>query len=338
MTQHGFPGGIALDAHRLTLRRRRRTILDDVTFRLPAGRVCGLVGPNGAGKSTLLDLAAGLLRPTSGDLRVLGRRPGAEQARHKVAFVAQDKPLYDELTVAQTLRLGRDLNPVWRPEAAERVLGPHGPAPSTRVGRLSEGQRSRIALALAVGRAPDLLLLDEPLAYLDPLARHEVMGALMADAAERGTTVLLSSHVVAELDGVIDHLLLLDAGRLRLAGETDELLAAHRLLSGPQQRPDGSPAHLPAPVVERRVTGRRLTALVQAVPGAHAAPDREWQVSEWQVSEPRLDEVLLGYLRSPQAPPLLTGGQHGLARNPLDESPADEGPADDDPARDGWRP
>lgn len=269
--------------------RRRKIALDGCSFRLPAGSVCAVVGPNGAGKSTLLSLAAGLLRPTDGTITVLGQTPAS--ARERLAYVAQDKPLYPQLTVADTLRLGRELNPRrWDTAVAERIVAEGDLDPDTKIRALSGGQRTRVALALALGKRPEVLLLDEPMADLDPLARHQLMAALMADAAEHGTTVVMSSHVVAELDGSCDHLLLLGAGRVRLAGPLDDLLAAHRLVTG---RADAAlDPHL---VVESRTTGRQVTALVR--------PDGPLG-DGWQSTAPTLEELVLAHLRAPEAPTL----------------------------------
>ncbi|MFI8896226.1 ABC transporter ATP-binding protein [Streptomyces paradoxus] len=270
--------------------RRRRPALDGCSFRLPAGRVCAVVGPNGAGKSTLLALAAGLLRPTDGSITVLGRAPAA--SRERLAYVAQNKPLHPQLTVTGTLRLGRDLNPRrWDAGTAERIVAEGDLDPGARIRSLSGGQRTRVALALALGKRPELLLLDEPMADLDPLARHQLMATLMADAADHGTTVVMSSHVVAELEGSCDHLLLLGGGRVRLAGPLDDLLAAHTLVTGRAGEALG-----PHTVVESRTTGRQLTALVRP-----AGPLGEGVRGD----RPSLEEVVLAHLRSPDAPPLL---------------------------------
>ncbi|MEU7697664.1 ABC transporter ATP-binding protein [Streptomyces sp. NPDC039028] len=250
------------------------------SFALPTGRVCALVGPNGAGKSTLLALAAGLLRPTEGTL--------AAPPREHLAYVAQDKPLHPRLTVADTLRMGRELNPGrWDDAAARRVLA-DTLDPKAVVRTLSGGQRTRVALALALGKRPELLLLDEPMADLDPLARHQLMGLLMADAAERGTTVVMSSHILTELEGACDHLLLLHDGRIRLDGPVDELLSAHTLLTGPV-------ADLaPHTVVESRTTGRQLTALIR----------REGPVEgPWETRDPSLEDLLLAHLRTTEGAP-----------------------------------
>ncbi|MGW7055519.1 ABC transporter ATP-binding protein [Streptomyces sp. NPDC054887] len=273
---------------------RRGRALRACSFRLPVGRVCAVVGPNGAGKSTLLALAAGLLRPTEGSLTVLGSDPAG--ARDRIAHVAQDKPLYPQLTVADTLRLGAELNPGrWDARTADRVVQEGGLDPGARVRTLSGGQRTRVALALALGKRPELMLLDEPMADLDPLARHQLMGTLMATAVEHGTTVVMSSHIVGELADSCDHLLLVSGGGIRLGGPIDDLVAAHTLVTGL------GPASALAPhtVVEARATGRGTTALIR----------REGPVGDdWDAEEPTLEELLLAHLRSPDAPPLLTPG------------------------------
>lgn len=263
--------------------------LRDCSFRLPAGRICALVGPNGAGKSTLLALAAGFLRPTEGTVRVLGAAPGA--ARERVSFVAQEKPLHPQLTVAETLWAGAELNPAsWDRAVAERVTEPL--PDRARVRSLSGGRRTRLALALALGKRPELLLLDEPMADLDPLARHQLMDTLMAEAAEHDTAVVMSSHILTALEGTCDFLLLVDGGRVRLGGETDDILAAHTLLRGAVRD------LAPHTVVESRTTGRRLTALVRT--------QGPVDTTAWEAAEPSLEELLLAHLRSPDAPPLLT--------------------------------
>ena len=281
----------ALEATALGKRfgRKGGWALRDCAFRLPAGRVCAVVGPNGAGKSTLLALAAGLLAPTEGTVTVLGTHPG--QARPRVGFVAQDKPLYQQLSIAEMLRVGADLNPGrWDAATAERIVAGGDLDPRKRIRALSGGQRTRVALALALGKRPELLLLDEPMADLDPLARHELMGVLMAQTAEYGTTIVMSSHVVAELEDSCDHLLLVGDGRIRLAGELDELLAAHTRVSVPAETDLA-----PHTVVESRGTGRQVSALIRPagpLPG------------DWRTTAPSLEELVLSHLRTPEAPAL----------------------------------
>ncbi|EPH40262.1 ABC transporter ATP-binding protein [Streptomyces aurantiacus] len=286
----------AIEAADLTLAygRRRAPALNGCSFRLAAGRVCALVGPNGAGKSTLLALAAGLLRPTSGRLAVLGTAPAA--ARPRVAYVAQDKPLHPGLSVAETLRLGAELNRgSWDAELAARVVADGDLDAGARVCSLSGGQRTRLALALALGKRAELLLLDEPMADLDPLARHRLMGTLMAEAAEHGTTVVMSSHILGELADACDHLLLVSGGRVRLGGGVDDLVHAHALVTGTGRVADLA-RHT---VVESRATGRGLTALIRTDGPVDPA---------WDVAEPSLEELLLAHLRAPDAPALITPG------------------------------
>jgi len=269
-------GSAALVAAGLGKRYRRGWALRDCAFTLPAGRIAALIGPNGAGKSTLMGLATGLLRPTEGTVDVLGR-PG---------FLAQGKPLYQGFTTEEVLRAGRELNPDWDDEYARRLVDEARVPLGAKVRTLSGGQRTRVALAVALGRRPRVLLLDEPLADLDPLARQEVMGALMAEVAESGTTVVLSSHVIADLDGICDHLLLLSEGRVRLAGDVEDLLADHRLLVGPRTLEVP-----PEAVVERRDTERQSTVLV------HGLADP----SGVEAHEPTLEELALGYFRAGRA-------------------------------------
>ncbi|MGW5344341.1 ATP-binding cassette domain-containing protein [Streptomyces sp. HUAS TT3] len=278
----------AIEAHGLGRRFRSGSwALRDCSFRLPVGRICALIGPNGAGKSTLLALAAGVLKPTEGTLTT--------PAREAIAYVAQDKPLYPQLTVAETLHMGADLNPDrWDPAAADKVVQAGGLDPARRVRTLSGGQRSRLALALALGKRPTLLLLDEALSDVDPLARRELMGAVLATAAEYGTTVLMSSHILSELEDACDHLLLIDAGSVRLGGSVDDLLQAHTLVSGPIRD------LAPHTVVATRSTGRQLTALIRPAGIVNTGSDG------WQAIEPTLEELVLAHLGAPDVPALLT--------------------------------
>ncbi|GAA5022308.1 ABC transporter ATP-binding protein [Streptomyces siamensis] len=280
----------AMEAASLGKRFGRRDIwaLRGCTFRLPTGRVCAVVGPNGAGKSTLLAIAAGLAAPTEGTIEMLGTPPAS--ARPRVGFVGQDKPLYPQLTIAEMLRLGADLNPGhWDTRTAERIVADGALDTKARIRTLSGGQRTRVALAIAIAKQPELLLLDEPMADLDPMARHEVMGTLMAQAAEYGTTIVMSSHVMADLDGSCDHLLLVSNGSVRLAGDIDELRDAYAVVTGPAESGDGLAPHA---VVESRIAGRQLTALVRTA--GRPLPER------WHADRPSLEELVLAHLRASQ--------------------------------------
>jgi len=278
-------GSAALDAAGLGKRYRRGWGLRDCTFQLPPGRVTALIGPNGAGKSTLMRLASGLIRPTSGTIRVLGQKPGRKGTHRKLAFLAQDKPLYRSFTVQEMLRAGAELNPGWDHDYARRLVAEADVPTNARIGTLSGGQRTRVALAMALGRRPALLLLDEPLADLDPLARKEVMQTLMAEVADMGMTVVLSSHVIADLEDVCDHLLLLAGGRVRLAGDIEDLLGEHRLMIG--SRDLELPPHT---VVEARTTERQATVLVRTTERVDA--------NGWEEHKPTLEELALAHLRS----------------------------------------
>ena len=224
-------------------RYRRRWALSDCTLAIPAGHVVGLVGPNGAGKSMLLKMAVGLIAPTTGTIRVLGSRPaGGPGQLARIGFVAQDTPVYARMSVANHLRAGAWLNPHWEAGQAMNRIRQLGLDPRQRAGSLSGGQRAQLALTLAVAKQPELLILDEPVASLDPLARREFLQTLMETVAERGTGVVLSSHLIADIERVCDYLVVLTASRVRIAGEVSELLASHHRLSGLRRDPGRWPA------------------------------------------------------------------------------------------------
>ncbi|WP_027345779.1 ABC transporter ATP-binding protein [Hamadaea tsunoensis] len=254
----------------LTKRYRHTTALADCSVRVPAGRIVGLVGPNGAGKTTLLGLTCGLIAPTAGTISVLGDRPAAGAAQlARVGFVAQDAPAYATLSVADHLRLGARLNPRWDMPLAEGRVRRLGLDPAQKAGRLSGGQRAQLALTVAAAKRAELLILDEPVAALDPLARNAFLRDLGEFAAELGVTVVLSSHLLGDVERVCDHLIVLAAGRVQLAGDVADLLAVHYRLTG-------DPAGLPAvaEVVHAETTGRDRTAIVRSpepVPGAERA-------------------------------------------------------------------
>lgn len=275
-------------------RFRRNWALRDCTLAIPGGHVVALVGPNGAGKTTLLHMAVGLVRPTAGTVSVLGRyAPGAQEALDRIAFVAQDAPLYKNLPAADMLHVARNLNRRWDQQRAETRLAGLGIPLQRKVGRLSGGQQAQLALTLALARRPDLLILDEPLAMLDPLARHDFMGAVMAAVAEDGLSVVLSSHVLAELERVADYLIVLAKGQVQVAGEVDDLLAGHRVLTGPTADLDRPAA--PIQVVHSRRAGSQSHVLVRLTRPAEPVPPG------WGSQDVSLEELVLGYLREPGA-------------------------------------
>lgn len=280
----------ALEASGLSHRYGSVWALRDCSFALPAGRVCALVGPNGAGKTTLLQCATGLLEPTGGEVRVLGTRPAQDQdLLSRVGFVAQDAPLYRSFTVAEMLRVGARLNARWDADFARQRLERLEIPLDRRVAQLSGGQRAQVALAVATGKRPELLLLDEPLASLDPLARRTFLQGLMETVADAGVSVVVSSHLVTDLERVCDYLLILTDGRIRVAGDIERLLAEHKLLVGPRR----AHVHGVAEVVEERSTARQTIAFVR-VDGAIADP-------AWTVQDVTLEDLVLAYLGAREA-------------------------------------
>jgi ABC-2 type transport system ATP-binding protein len=282
---------VCLEATGLGMRYRRTWALRDCTLRVPAGRITALVGPNGAGKTTLLHLAMGLLRPAEGEVRVLGWNPqeDPELVLARIGFVAQDAPLYRRYTAADLLRLGRELNRRWDQDAATARLRRLGIPLDRRVGRISGGQRAQVALALALAKRPEMLLLDEPLASLDPLARRQFLQELMDGATAEGLAVVLSSHLIADLERVCDHLVVLGHGRVRLAGDIDEVVASHQLLVGPR----GTAPPAGVEVIAAEHAQRQTTLWVRGEP-RDLAPG-------WCVSPLSLEDVVLAYLSSVEA-------------------------------------
>jgi ABC-2 type transport system ATP-binding protein len=217
---------VIMRAQGLGKRYGRRWALSDCTMKVPAGRVVGLVGPNGAGKSTLLNLAAGMLRPTAGMIEVCGRRPASGMA--EVGYVPQDTPLYTRLSIADHLKLGARLNPSWDDAFARDRIAKLGLDPAQKAGTLSGGQRAQLALALGVAKRPRLLILDEPVAALDPLARSEFITSVRETVAKQSLSVVLSSHLVSDLERVCDYLIVLVASRIVLDGDIGQLMASYR--------------------------------------------------------------------------------------------------------------
>ena len=267
--------------------------LRDCTVAIPAGHVAALVGPNGAGKTTLLNLAAGLAAPSAGDVTVLGGRPaGSPVALDGIAFVAQDTPMYKNLSARDMLHLTRNLNRRFDQQYAESRLGELGIPLKRKAGKLSGGQQAQLALTLALARRPRLLVLDEPMAMLDPVARHDFMASVMMAMAADGVSVVLSSHVLAELERVADYLVLMSRGRVQLAGEVDDLLASHRLLTGPAAEADRYAERLS--VVHARRGEAQAHLLVRATADEPVPPG-------WEAHPVGLEELALAYLREPAA-------------------------------------
>ena len=281
--------------------------LRECTLAIPAGHVAALVGPNGAGKTTLLNLAVGLAAPSAGSVTVLDGRPaGSPAALDGVAFVAQDTPLYRNLSAADMLHMTRNLNRRFDDAYARTRLGELGIPLERKAGRMSGGQHAQLALTLALARRPQLLVLDEPMAMLDPLARHEFMAAVMTAVADDGVSVVLSSHVLSELERVADYLVLLSSGSVQVAGEVDDLLASHRLLTGPASEAAQCAERLN--VVHARRAEAQAHLLVRTNGATHPLPQG------FEAHPISLEELTLAYLREPGAAalpgPARTTGPH----------------------------
>jgi len=281
---------VVLEASGLTKRYGRTEALRGCDLSLAGGKVTGLVGPNGAGKTTLLNIAVGLHRPTAGRIRVLGLDPwrDAVAVLSRVGFVAQDRPLHRGFTVAETLEIGRRLNPRWDHAYALARVKHFGLPLDRPVRSLSTGQHAQVALTLALGKRPEVLLLDEPVANLDPVARLELLEELMGVVAEDGPSVILSSNVLADVERVCEYVVILVDGRVRISGDADELVRSHVVVSGPrrgahERADDGE-------VIEVRHGERQTTRLLRG----RAAPSDDGT----EVRPATLEEIVVGYLRA----------------------------------------
>ena len=278
----------------LTKRYRRVTALSDCTASVPEGRISALVGPNGAGKTTLLRLLTGLAAPTAGRAVVLGGSPRQDPAYlAEIGFLAQEIPLYRRMTAQDHIGIGAHMNPRWDGESVRARLGGLKIPLDRPVGTLSGGQRAQVALALTLAKRPRVLLLDEPLAALDPLARRNFLAALAEAVAVKGDgevggdlTVLVSSHLIADIERVCDHLILLAGSRVQLCGDVETVLAEHRFLVGP--RKDTTAIARTHAIVLQDTTARQTTLLVR-LNGPVIDP-------AWAVEEPNLEEIVLGYM------------------------------------------
>ena len=277
----------ALTATGLGKRYGRKWALRGCTVEIPEGHIFGLVGPNGAGKSTLLNLMVGLLAPTEGSILVLGHRPAVDADQlGRVGFLAQEAPVYGALSVADHLRFGASVNPRWDAQFAAERIDALDLDMRQRAGKLSGGQRAQLALTLALAKRPELLLLDEPVAALDPLARRDFLATLTSYVAEHGISVVLSSHLLADLERVCDYLVLLSAARVQLAGEVDELLVGHRRISGARRDLTALPSD--QHVVWDSHTDKQTTAVIRVAGPIHDPA--------WRVEELSLEDVVLAYM------------------------------------------
>ncbi len=291
---------VAVETTGLGKRFGRRWALQDCSIQIPAGRVCGLVGANGAGKTTLLRLLAGLSTPSAGEALVNGQHPSDDPAFLRgIGFLAQDVPLYRRWTGADHLAFGAHMNDRWDEALASDRLLRLGIPLDRPVEKLSGGMRAQVALAVAMGKRPELLLLDEPVAALDPLARREFLGSLAAAIAEGDLTVVLSSHLLPDLERICDHLVVIADARPVLCAGIDELLASHKRLRAPARRADGIGRQ--HHVITESHTPRETTLVVE-LHGPLLDP-------AWEVEDIGLEDIVLAYLTpaAPAAPLELAG-------------------------------
>ncbi len=282
-----------IQTHGLSKRYRRVTALSDASIAVPEGRISALIGPNGAGKTTLLRLLAGLARPTGGEVAVLGSHPSQDSAfLADIGFLAQEIPLYRRFTAKDHIGIGAHLNARWDEASVVQRLATLGIPLGQRVGTLSGGQRAQLALALTLAKRPRLLLLDEPVAALDPLARRQFLAHLSEAVAGGGLTVVLSSHLIADLERICDHLILLAASRVQLCGDIDALLAEHQVLVGPAK--DTTAIERDHTLVQAVRTARQATLLIR----------RNGPVIDpaYEASDVGLEELVLGYMGQPAGP------------------------------------
>jgi ABC-2 type transport system ATP-binding protein len=277
----------AIEARNLGREYGSNWALQDCTLDIPAGCVTGLVGPNGAGKTTLLNLATGMLRPSAGSIRVLGGIPGHGTAQlRKVGFVAQETPVYAGLSVADHLKLGQHMNARWDAELAAARIRELKLDPKRKAGQLSGGQRAQLALTMALARRPELLILDEPVASLDPLARREFLERLAEATQDTQMSIVMSSHLVSDLERICDYLIVLVASRIQVAGPVTELLARHHLISGSSLDPSALPGDAEVISSARSLGQTTLLAQADAIP----------QHPGWTVTRPSLEDVVLAYM------------------------------------------
>ena len=298
MAEHDASGSVpALRTDRLGRRYGKVWGLRDCTLEVPAGAVAAVVGPNGAGKTTLLEMIIGLLEPTEGRVDVFGQTSRADTARSlgRVGYVAQDHPLYRDFTVADMFHLGRAMNPSWDQDLADARTDALSIPVNRKIRRLSGGQRAQVSLTMALAKRAPLLVLDEPVSSLDPVARLDFMRDVMSIAADQALTFLISSHVVAELERYCDWLIILSGGHVQLAGPADDLLAAHQLLTVPRATPD---AGLPGTAIQRTDSDRHSTVLVRAGADQHAAHGQPG----WRADPVSFEQLIMAYLQRRPSP------------------------------------
>lgn len=293
-----------LEATDLGKRFGLKWALRDCTLTIPRGRVAALVGPNGAGKSTLLRLAAGLTRPTTGSLRVLGEAPGHENPEllRRISYLDQDRPLYGGFNVEEILRFGAGTNPAWDMARARSYVDQLDIPLGAKVGGLSSGQRAQVALTLCLAKQPELLILDEPAASLDPVAREDLLRLLMEQVAQSGTGVVLSTHTLSDVSSVCDFLIIISHAKVVLCDDLDFVMESHRILKADASVGSDLPAGVT--VIETRTSSREVSYLARL-----ELPVRD---DRWQILEPSVEEIALGYLRDSGGQQRLPGAEESI--------------------------
>jgi ABC-2 type transport system ATP-binding protein len=242
--------------------------LAGLDLRVPRGSIYGLLGRNGAGKTTAIKVLLGMARPTSGTAHVFGlpADDGAAsvEIRARAAFVSEDRDLYDHMSVAEIARFAAGFYPKWRKDLEQEYLRKLGLPAERKVKELSRGMRTKLAFLLALCTGAELLILDEPTAGLDPAANEEVLQALVAHVAREGLTVFLSTHQLADVEQIADHVAIVDRGRALLAGGLEDLRASYRRIQFVFDGPAPEPAFLSPGVMSTKREGRVLTVLTSA--------------------------------------------------------------------------
>jgi ABC-2 type transport system ATP-binding protein len=297
----------AIRIEQMTKRYRGQLAVDRLSLEVPAGSVFGLLGENGAGKTTTIQSLLGLIVPDLGRVETLGLDPlkRSLEVRRRVGYVPEQANLYDWMTAAEIgwFAAGFHPEPPRGPEAyLERyrslVAGFDLPT-GRKIKHLSKGMRAKVALALALASAPELLILDEPTSGLDLLVRREFLES-MVDLAGEGRTVLLSSHQVAEVERVASHVALLHQGRLILAEPLDELRARTFLLTltfSGREHPLAPPTELPIELIDADDTALQARWLVHAPAAAIEAVRSLPGIAHMERRTPSLEEIYIGYMR-----------------------------------------
>jgi len=275
----------------------RKVALEDVSLRVEPGSVLGLVGSNGAGKTTALRLAHGLLYPDAGRIRTLGLDPAKDgrEVRTRVSLLSEESSLYPWMRVSEIVRFAAAIHPRFDRDHAESLRKRLDLDPHAKIGTLSRGTRAKVALVLAVAARPDLLLLDDPTAGLDPLVRREVLEGILDAVPAEGGAVVYASHLVHDVERVADRIAVMDRGKIRLDEPLEELKARMRRATAVFEGEAPSPAAIPG-CVSSRLEGRVLTVVSDAANGSLASALQALGASSVEVESLNLEDILVALL------------------------------------------